>query len=116
MHCIASRAKCHAGGGPLERRVRPHLAAKRCTGCGNTPQPGPADAPDSGMAGCSAELTSERQPKARCSAAVRRLHELTIQSWLDVGAMQPPKRQRKEPWRRRTLCPCESSDFGLIGQ
>ena len=60
MPCIASRAKCHAGGGPLERRVRPHLAAKRCTGCGDTPQPGPADAPASRMTNCLVELTSER--------------------------------------------------------
>ena len=89
MPCIASRAKRHAGGGPLERRVRPHLAAKRCTGCGDTPQPGPADARASRMAGCSAELTSERRPNARCSAAVRRLHELTIQCWLDAWATQP---------------------------
>ena len=32
MTVRASRAKCHAGGGPLERRVRPRLAGRRYGG------------------------------------------------------------------------------------
>src|SRR3990167_5020206 len=36
MTASASRAKCHAGGGPwLERRVRPHLAPQHLGGRGN---------------------------------------------------------------------------------
>ena len=38
MNDNASRAKCQAGGGPLERRVRPHsaLGAYKCENYSNT--------------------------------------------------------------------------------